>query len=78
MQHCSSLQSRTVTRRGWELTEADGSGVRQSVVQQASDDVGAIMLGVVSGVVVYADKVECSLDKGSLIFCELGEPVPNP
>ena len=74
MQHCSSLQSRTVTRRGWELTEADGSGVRQSVVQQASDDVGAIMLGVV----VYADKVECSLDKGSLIFCELGEPVPNP
>ena len=78
MQHCSSLQSRTVTRRGWELTEADGSGVRQSVVQQAADDVGAVMLGVVSGVVVYAHKVESSLDKGSLVFCELGEPVPNP
>jgi len=72
------LQSRTVTRRGWELTEADGSGVRQSVVQQAADDVGAVMLGVVSGVVVYANKVESSLDKGSLVFCELGEPVPNP
>jgi hypothetical protein len=49
-------------RRGWELTEADGSGVGQSVVQQASDDVGAVMLGVVSGVVVYAHKVQRPLD----------------
>ena len=78
MQHCSSLQSRTVTRRGWELTEADGSGVRQSVVQQAADDVGAVMLGVVSGVVVYAHKVQSPLDKGRLICCELGQSFCNP
>uniref|UniRef100_A0A0A9DXT6 BGL06 n=1 Tax=Arundo donax TaxID=35708 RepID=A0A0A9DXT6_ARUDO len=36
------------------------------------------MLGVVSGVVVYAHKVQRPLDKGSLIGCELRQSVCNP
>lgn len=74
----TSVQLYKVRRRRWQLTKADGPGVCQGVVQQASHEVGAVVLGVVSGVVVYANEVERPLDKGSLIRCELGEPVPDP
>jgi len=74
----TSVQLYKIRRRIWQLTKADGPGVCQCVMQQAAHEVGAVVLGVVSGVVVYANEVERPLDKGSLIRCELGEPVPDP
>ena len=62
----------------WELTQADGSGVCQSVIQQSYDDVGIVMPRVESGVVVYAHEVQSPLDKGSFICRELGQSFSNP
>lgn len=59
-------------------TEADGSGVRQGVVQQSAHEVGAVVLGVVGGVVVYADEVERPLDERGLGRREPGQPVADP
>lgn len=58
-------------------TEADGSGVRQGVVQQAGHEVRAVVLGVVGGVVVYADEVERPLDERGLARREPGQPVAD-
>lgn len=61
-----------------ELTEADGAGVCQGVVEQCPDDVGVVVPRVVGGVVVYADEIQRPLDDGGLIRREPGQPLPHP
>lgn len=70
-------QAESETREA-ALTHGDGPRICQGIVEKKADDLPLVVHRIVRRVVVYSHEIQRTLDGGSFLGAELGQPVAHP